>query len=335
MVTQVYQYDAINSQLEPLNGGLVVPITPPPVEDTDWQTAFNSRDMRGTQPARDSVEPVGAIRAWYEANTGHDPSLSYEVLPSETWTVNSAWLESREGNGRVSFISGRWYVERYETSGMIRMAANNVTFRNIYQNSAGSLYGLQSRVTDGNATGIIIENSTIAGNAANDNGAALNFPNARNVDQIILRNCDISGYRAGIYCFGGITAEYCWVHDLHFSPGSHNTGASMRAGNNHLYRCLIADGNSSAISWYPEYGPYTNNIAEENVLRLANADTGPETILAEGRAFSTVSSGDTRILRNNLFYRGGNRSEGGGIGGYLAGWTEISGNVDRLGAMVS
>lgn len=300
----------------------------------DWQTAFTSRDMSGTQPARDATEPVGAIRAWYQANTGHDPSLDYEVLPAGTWTIDTDWLVANYGLGRVTFDGARWHVERFETPGTIRFAADNVTLSNCYQNSAGALYGLQSRTLDGNATGIVVEHSTIAGNASNDNGAALNFPDASSAGQITLRHCDISGYRAGIYCFGGVTAEYCWVHDLHFSEGSHNTGASMRGGNNHLYRNLIADGNSSAISWYPEVGPYTNNVAEENVLRLANADTGPEVILAAGRPFSEVSPGDTRTLRNNLFYRGGNRGEGGGIGGYLAGFTSVTGNVDRLGTAV-
>lgn len=306
-----------------------VQVAPP----LDWQAAFDSRDMSGTQPARDTPEPVGAIQAWYEANTGHDPSLSYELLPAGTWTINQAWLDARNGNGRVSFAGGRWHVERYETSGMIRVAVNSITLSNIFQNSAGALYGFQSRALDGNATGVVLEHSTLAGNAANDNGAALNFPDARNVDQITLRHVDVSGYRAGLYCIGGITAEYCWVHDLHFTPESHNTGASMRGPNNHLFRCLLADGNSAAISWYPEVGPYTNNVAEECILRLANADNGPETILAEGRPFSVVSPGDTRVLRNNLFHRGG--VGGGGLGGYTAGWTEISGNVNRQGGTVS
>lgn len=292
--------------------------------------------MRGTQPARDPAEPVGEIAAWYRNNTGHDPSLDYTlaVVGSATWTIDTAWLEANEGNGRVSFSGGRWHVERYECGGLIRFAANDITLSNCYQNSAGALYALQSRSADGNATGIIVEHSTLAGNAANDDGATLNFTEARDVDQIIIRYCDISGYRAGLYAFGGITAEYNWVHDLHFTPGSHNTGGSLRAGNNHYRRNLIADGNSSALSWYPEYVPYTNNLAEENIFRLANADTGPEVILAEGRLASEPAPGDTRRLINNLFYRGGNRGEGGGIGGYLAGFTEISGNIDRLGEEV-
>ena len=47
-----------------------------------------------------------------------------------------------------------------------------------------------------------------------------------------------------------------------------------------------------------------------------------------------MSPGDTRELVGNLFYRGGNRGEGGGIGGYMEGFTMISGNLDRLGEWV-
>lgn len=180
----------------------------------------------------------------------------------------------------------------------------------------------------------MVEHTTLAGNGANDNGATLNFSEARDPNQVVLRFVNISGFRAGIYCFGGITAEYCYVHDLHFSAGSHNTGASLRAGNNYLRRNLITDGNSAAISFYPEYGPYTNNVVTQNILRLPTSDTGPEVLLASGRAFSEVTPGDTRELTNNLFFRGGNRGEGGGIGGYLEGFTTIAGNFDRLGEPV-
>src|SRR5690606_4869724 len=117
-------------------------------------------------------------------------------------------------------------------------------------------------------------------NGASDNGATLNFPAARGENQIIIRYCDISGFRAGIYIFGGITAEYCWVHDLHFSEGSHNTGASIRAGNAILRRNLITDGNSSAVSFYPEYTPYTNVLVEENCLKLM-AGTGGDPFVGD------------------------------------------------------
>lgn len=335
-----YRYGASPARLIPVNGGEDVSITPAPPPTTDWYSAFESRDMQGTQPGREPAEPIGPIRAWYEANTGHDISLSYELLGAGTWTIDLAWLQAREGNGRVSFSGGRWYVERYETPGQIRFATNNVTLTNCYHNSTGALYGVHSP-TANNASGIVMDHCTIAGNGMNRNGAAVYFPAARSVDQIIIRHCDISGYRAGIYCIGGITAHYNWSHDLEFSidpvtgEGSHNTASSMRAENNHLFRNLLADGNSSCISYYPENRPYTNCIAEENILRLPADDlVGTEVLLATGRLASEVLPGETRILRNNLFYKG-NEGEGGGIGGYIAGFTEISGNINRHGEAVT
>lgn len=305
-----------------------------------WAEAFASRDFRGTQPLRDTPEPIGAIQSWYLANTGHDPALTYETIEG-TMTINSTWLNANNGNGRVSFSEGEWWVERYRCTGTLRLATNNVTISNYHGDSAGALYAFQSRAIDGNATNIKLLHSTLAGNAANDTGATLNFPEARTPNQITLQNVDISGYRAGLYAFGGITAKYCRVHDLHFSEGSHNTGGSLRAGNNHFYRNLIADGNSAAVSWYPEHGPYTNNLVEENIFRLANIDYGGEVILAE-KGYHVVQPGETRVLINNLFFRGGNLGNfdpqspvGGGIRGYMSGFTQVSGNIDRNGNPVS
>lgn len=303
---------------------------------TDWATAFASHDMRGTQPARDPAEPIGQIAAWYQANTGHNPALSY-ISPTSgtaTWTINDAWLAANNGNGRVSFADGRWLVERYELAGMIRVAASNVTLRNIHQNSGGALYGLQSRAVDGSAPGLIMEHSTLNGNYIDGSAsAAINFPAATDPNQITLRNVEIFGYRAGIYCFAGITAEYCWVHDLFFSEGSHNTPASIRNGNVWLRRNLLADGNSSAMSFYPEFGPYTNIMVEENVFRLTQSDTGFEVIFAEGRATSELLPGQSRILRNNIFYKGSQYANPGGgfTASCVTGLSEIYGNIDRDG----
>lgn len=311
--------------------------TPPVV--SSWQEAFDTRDMRGTQPARDPVEPVGAIRAWYEANTGHDPTHDYETLPAGTWTINAAWLNARLGNGRVSFTDGRWHVERYALAGMIRFAADNVTLTNIHQNGM-PLYGIQSRALDGPAVGCVIERSTLCGNWNDFTSMAINFPaNAAAPDQFTIRHCDISGYRGGLYAFHGITAEYNWVHDLHFTATSHNSAGGMRGGNNRFYRNLMADGNSACLTWYAEQAPYTNNRAEQNIFRLAAGDNGAETIMTDGveKIYWNPEPGQTRELIGNLFYRGGNRGEGGGIGGAVApiGFTRVEGNVDRMGEPVT
>lgn len=281
----------------------------------DWRSAFDTRDINGT------------ITDWYRANTGHDPAMDY-LTHSGTLTINVAWLAANLGNGRVSQEpSGRWLVERYHVLGTVRVNVDNVTLRNISQ--LGGLYGVQSQAGF-NAAGIVIEHCTFDGNMVNGS-TAINFGAATEPNQIRLRFCNFTGFRAGIYCFGGVTAEYCWSHDLHYTPGSHNTGASIRSRNVTLRRNLIADGNSSAISFYAENSPYTNILAQENILRLPESDTGPEIIMA--KQYSTPLPGETRRLVGNLFYRGG--VGGGGIAGDTFGFTEISGNINMAGDPVT
>lgn len=291
---------------------------PAPVAPSTWAEAYTTRDFTASLPG------------WFTAHTGHDPALTYETVPGDL-TITPAWLTAQQGNGRVSFSGGRWHVERYRVTGSIIIDADDVTLTHMHQDSAGALYGLRSTT---NAAGVVVEDSTIAGNGANDNGAALNFPDATTAGQVTLRRLDVSGYRAGLYIFGGITAEYCYVHHLHYSTGSHNTAASIRGPHGVLYRCLLADGNSAAVSMYPEIGPYTGVRVEECALRLPEADTGPELLLAAGRAYSTPQAGDTREVVGCLFYRGGNLG-GGGVGGYVEGITTITGNVDRTGSPIT
>lgn len=291
-------------------------------EEDTWSSTFATRDI------------PGAITSWYEDRVGHDPDLDYISHEGSNLVINENWLNSNNGNGRVRFENGRWYVERYRYTATLRIAHHNITFRNMWGDSSGALYSAQSREVDGNARGIIFENCTFDGNGANDNGATLNFPAAREPNQIVFRFCRFSGYRAGIYCFGGITAEYCQVKDLHYSTGSHNTGASIRAGNVTLKRNLITDGNSSAISFYPEHGPYTGHLVEENILWQPHDDVGPEILIASNREYSELLPGQSRRVIGNLFYKGGNRGENGGFGSHTYLFSEVRDNVDRLGEAV-
>ena len=283
-----------------------------------WDAAFASRDIDGP------------ITAWYQENTGHDTSLSYAVVSGEL-DITTAWLNANNGNGRVSYDSetGRWLVERYQ-AGSFDVQASNVTLRNFYGNSAGALYGLRSTT---NATGLRFEYGTVAGNFANPDGAAINFPNATLADQITFSHVDFYGYRSGIYTFGGTTAEYCWSHDLFYNTGTHNTAASIRGGRAKFYRTLLTDGNSSALSLYPEQNPpYTDVLVEECILRQQLGQTvGPDLLLASGRPYSDPLPGETRIVRNCLFAA---LAAGGAIGGYMAGFTELSGNHTITGAAV-
>lgn len=296
--------------------------------DTEWAEAFATRDF-GEDPGE--PERLGALEMWYSTHTGHDPALSYENVAG-TFIIDDAWLAANDGNGRVSFTGGRWRVERYRSTGTLRINTSPgtpVTLTNMHVDSAGALYGFQSKT---NASDIVLEHSTLAGNF-NGGSGALNFTAARDPGQITLRYVDLSGFRAGLYIIGGVTAEYCWSHDLHYTSGSHNTGASIRAGNSVLRRNYITDGNSAAISLYPEYEPYSGVLVEENAVKLQLSDTGMEILIA-AKPFIDVQPGETRRVINNLFWRGGNRGEGGGLGGATYGITQAYGNHDRLGASV-
>lgn len=286
----------------------VAPVAP--VTSGDWADVFATRDINGD------------ITDWYLANTGHDTSLAYQEIAGGL-TIDAAWLAANNGNGRVWQDGARWHVERYRTTGTITVNADDVTIVNCHVNSSGALYAMRSTT---NCTGLVVEHTTFQGNQANPNGATINFPAATEPDQVVFRYTDFSGWRAGIYCFGGITAEYCYSHDLYFTEGSHNTGASIRARNCTLYRCLITDGNSAAISCYAENTPYTGILIQENTLRLQESDTGPEVIMA--KEYANPLPGETRRLVGNLFYRGY-------VGGDTFGFTEISGNIDINGNPVT
>lgn len=287
-------------------------VTPelPPIEPGTWADAFATRDINGV------------ITDWYVAETGHDPGLAYQDIAGGL-TITNSWLSTNNGNGRVWQSGGRWYVERYRTTGSITVDADDVTITNCHVNSTGALYAMRSQA---NCSGLVVEHCTFQGNSANPNGATISFPDATEPDQIVFRYVNMSGWRAGIYCIGGITAEYCYSHDLYFTEGSHNTGASIRSRNCTLYRCLITDGNSAAVSCYAENTPYTGILIEQNTLRLPESDTGPEVIMA--KEYSMPQPGETRRLVGNLFYRGY-------VGGDTFGFTEISGNIDINGNPVT
>lgn len=297
-----------------------VPLEEPEPDDDpgDWATAFATRDF-------------GELATFYAGLTGHDPGLAYATNNGHL-TVDNAWLSANNGNGRVSFTAGRWLVERYHVIGELRMVANDVTFRNMYVDGTnGILYGFRTP-SGANPTGVIIEHSTADGKMVSGS-TAVQCPYATEPDQIQIRFCDLTGFRAGALLVAGVTLEYCWSHDLHYTTGSHNTGASIRSRNCTIRRCLISDGNSAAISCYAENSPYTGILIQENALRLPEADTGPEVIMA--KQYSAPQPGETRRLIGNLFYRGGNAGRGGGIAGDTFGFTEVVGNIDRDGNPVS
>lgn len=297
-----------------------------------WQTAFNTRDF----PSVGGVIQ-GDLVDWYVDYVGVDTGLTYQDLAGNL-SATSSFLTTNEGNGRVSFgvdeadpwgrTDDRWLVERYRVPlGNMRTNVNNVTFRNcIVDLEIDEVFYAAQAISGSNPSGLLFDHCTFAGNQMESSGASINFPQATEPDQVRFWGCDFSGHRAGIYCFGGVTAEYCYVHDLYFVAESHNTGCSMRARNNTLRRSLIVDGNSSAVSLYAENSPYTGILVLENALRLAETDTGAEILL--GKQYEVPQPGETRRIIGNLFYRGNFSS------GALAYATEIRDNIDIDGVPV-
>jgi hypothetical protein len=270
---------------------------------TGWDQLFNAVPLNET-----------AIRDWYLVNTGVRTS-SLLNMQGQQLTINNTWLNANLAGPHVSQEGGRWIVERIHCRN-IRVYVNNVTVRDCLVDTRAN--GANSRGLEAleGQSGLVFEHCTL--NGGGSIGISQYFPQATEPNQVVLRNMDIFGYRAGLYMIGGETAEYCWVHDLHFSDGSHNTGGSIRSRNCTIRRCLITDGNSAAVNLYAENTPYTGVLIQENVLRLRESDTGPE--LGIYKTYEVAQPGETRRVLGNRFYRGniGNRNTGG--------FTEWSGN---------
>lgn len=269
----------------------------------EWQALFTARDIPG-------------LEAWYQAYTGHRAAPT-RTVPNTL--VNSSWLSSNLGNG-VTQEGGRWVVSRVRFDGGCRVAANNITFRDVIVESNGGYHGIHSPVGE-TPTGIIIEHSTLMGEGADWLG--VQFPEAVASDTIIVRRCNISGYRVGIQIIGGMNAVENYVHDLYYDAvDPHVTSMSIRARNVNVLRNWMGDGNSAALAFYNESSPYTNILAEGNIFTTSKA------IWEVAYLGSYPPGSNTVRLVGNLFERG---ALAYGAGNF----TEVSGNKTFAGATVN
>lgn len=97
---------------------------------------------------------------------------------------------------------------------------------------------------------------------------------------------------------------------------------SIRARNVNVLRNRLADGNSAGLAFYNESTPYTNILAEGNVISTGQA------IWEVAYLGSYPPGANTVRLVGNLFDRG---ALAYGAGNF----TEVSGNVNRAGAAVT
>ena len=291
------RWDAPTSQYVNLRTG-------EPVAPSAWADLFDARDFDG-------------LDQWYADNTGR------RVLPTKTFgnvLIDSAWLSSNQDGANVLQEGGRWVIQRTLFSGGCRVKADNITFRDVTVESNGGYHGIHSPV-DAFPTGIRIEHSTLIGGGSDWLG--VQFPEATEVDQINVYRCDISGYRVGIQIIGGMNAVENWVHDLYYDPVEpHVTSMSIRARNVNVLRNRLSDGNSAGLAFYNESTPYTNILAEGNVISTGQA------IWEVAYLGSYPPGANTVRLVGNLFDRG---ALAYGAGNF----TEVSGNVNRAGAAVT
>ena len=260
--------------------------TPP---STDWSSLFASRNLPG-------------LEAWYVANTGHR-ALATRSYGNEL--IDATWLANNSGNGNVWFADGRWVIERISATGL-RVVANNVTIRDCLVQAGGGYHGIVAPVGE-DPTGIIIEHCTLDGQAADWLG--VQFPEASAANQIIVRRCNITGFRCGIQIIGGIVAEENWIHDLYYDAvDPHVTSISIRARNVTVRRNRLADGNSAALAFYNETSPYTNIRAEQNIISTNQAIWEVAYLGSYPAGANTVEFIDNLFERGALAYQAGNFS---------------------------
>jgi len=243
-----------------VNAVPTAPVGPPP---TDWATAFATRDL-------------DIITAWYNTYTGYDSDSFAGTLwgpgQSNYAYIDAAWLTANTGPN-VVFSAGRWTVTGFHAAAFV-VRASNITFSHCFCDRLSGTVG-HGLDLSGDVTGIIFDHCTIAGNygISGEWGVTLDyFADNHAANSLIIRYCDISGYIAGCQMWFGTTLEYSWVHDLYITLESHNTAASIRGENCSIYRNLLTDGNSSAVSLYADSTPFTNFSLVENVMTTNNAD---------------------------------------------------------------
>jgi hypothetical protein len=246
-----------------------------------------------TWAAAVATNDLNAITLWYDANTGYD---SEGVTFADLWgpgqtaavTINDAWLTTNAAAGKVvNDGGGHWTVSKLHAAS-IQVARSNVTVSHCYADRpfAANMSGFDvfnDTTTTSSVTGLPVPSTTFRGIifdhcTANGNygdgthdayGDGTNYYNNtdRSADGLIVRNCDIYAYRAGWLQYGGCTSQYNWVHDLYIWSDSHNTANSFHAGpNNNVFRNLLTDGTSSAISLYADEPNFTGLTIQENVL---------------------------------------------------------------------
>jgi hypothetical protein len=292
-----------------------------------WLDSFNSGSLT-------------TITNWYHYNTG---VLAEGFDLADLWnpaggssiadvTVNTGWLTANEGPNVVNDGGGHWTITGLKTS-CIHIGLPNLTFNHCYVYRAdyehiwgGALDVLNDVDTNHTSHGNLVFNYctlTTDGTSSDSSfGDAITFsPVSAHANDFVCNNCEVTMWRAGFLSYFGVTANYCWVHDLNlFGADPHNTSGSIRGAQCRFNRNLFTDGTSSDISLYADTNPYTDFWVTENTLWVLPTHASQEVNFPlRGTGWSPLLPGYTREFCGNKMEKG--------LGGDNQYWSKITGNT--------
>lgn len=197
--------------------------------------------------------------AWYEANTGH------EANGIEVGDLTPGSLTSTHDGQVFEGIIG----------GPANWRHNNVKYINCRIVNNGSYAAYPTPVWGSPFTGIEFINCTFAATPARDIGCIIN--NYRNGPSVFLDHCNLFGWSSGFMGYGGIRAEYCWVHDFVTSSveGAHVTSGNCRGPWVQLYRCYGTSGGSGIFNAYFDYQDVSNSSIIECLMNGSSPTASP------------------------------------------------------------
>ena len=172
-------------------------------------------------------------------------------------------------SGSITVTTNGAVVELKNVSGSIKISASNVTVRKC--KVTGGIYGIDCT---GQYPGALIEDCTIL-NSSSKGVCGGNMT---------VKRCNIYGSVDGIYHYGNVTIEDCWIHDLYDTGTSHNDGIQCQGGSHLVLRhnSIQPEWNmTSAILYQTNYG-YVDDVDIDNnflsgggyTLRLSDKGTG-------------------------------------------------------------
>lgn len=271
-----YRFVAAEAELQPVNGGLAVPVDveiPPPPPDTSWET------MRDEVMSSHSLAPADA---WYAAHTGiGSPDIITGLPPgySDPGPLTPADLVD---GSLASTHDGQVFIGVRGTN--IRVAHNNVTYVRCWVTGMAGPYAAAYYPTAGSGLGgLRIEASTFA-YARNysdypDGGMILRDPawwNGRGLPggitySTIMRRCRCYNWTGGV---GGwqMLLEYNYINNPQYGQGAHINQWRVH-GTGRAYRNYGAGGNSGVGSIYFDNNPVNDVSYEQNFMNGAYRGT--------------------------------------------------------------